>query len=191
MEAAKSGKLRVFGLGYNRICFTHIDNYCHGLIISEKVLYPDSPALDKFYIITDGKTHPKGGQYLLFWKIMDEVVMAMGFTSLWSKAKLPTGLLMFLAAICEFIGNLLGITMKLNKFNVTVLTMHRWFDIKAAEKDLDFQPIVGFREGWDETIEWFKQNWLPKQAASKSLFGIASATQDKIDIQDISAKKVR
>jgi nucleoside-diphosphate-sugar epimerase len=30
LEAAGNGKLRVFGHGKNRICFTHIDNYCHG-----------------------------------------------------------------------------------------------------------------------------------------------------------------
>ena len=69
--------------------------------------------------------------------------------------------------------------------------MHRWFDIKAAEKDLGFQPIIGYREGWDETIQWFKENWLPKQSKSKSLFGIAKDTQKKIDIQDTSSKKVR
>lgn len=191
LEAAMSGKLRVFGEGYNRICFTHVDNYCHGLIISEKALYPDSPALGKFYIVTDGKTHPNGEQYLIFWKILDEAVKAMGFTSLWDKAHIPKGLLMFVATICEFIGNLIGVTMKLNRFNVIVLTMHRWFDIKAAERDLGFQPVIKFREGWDETIQWFKQNWLPNQPKSRGLFGIAKSTQSKIDIQDMSSKKTQ
>jgi nucleoside-diphosphate-sugar epimerase len=106
LEAAGSGKLRVFGPGYNRICFTHVDNYCHGLIIAEKALVPDGPALGKFYIVTDGKTHPGGEQYLIFWKILDEAVTAMGFTSLWDKFHLPKGLLMFVATICEFIGEL-------------------------------------------------------------------------------------
>merc|ERR1719183_2914629 len=115
----------------------------------------------------------------------------MGFASLWSKMKLPKALLFGLAYICEALGWLTGTIFKLNYFNVLVLTMHRWFDIKAAEKDLNFQPIIGFREGWDETIVWFKENWLPKQAESKSLFGIAKQSQDKIDIQDESAKKVK
>lgn len=78
------------------------------------------------------------------------------------------------------------------QFNVTVLTMHRWFDIKAAEEDLGFKPIIGYREGWDETVEWFRSNWLPKQRTnSGGILGIATATQEKIDIQDMSAKKVR
>jgi hypothetical protein len=61
-ETAGTGQLRVFGNGRNRICFSHVDNYAHGLIIGERALTPGSPALGKFYIVTDGSTHtdPKG-----------------------------------------------------------------------------------------------------------------------------------
>jgi nucleoside-diphosphate-sugar epimerase len=58
LEAAGSGNLRIFGDGKNRICFSHVDNYCHGLIIGERALYKGSPALGNFYIVTDGDTHP-------------------------------------------------------------------------------------------------------------------------------------
>ena len=190
LEAAGTGRLRIFGEGKNRICFTHVDNYCHGLIIAERALKPDSPALGKFYIVTDGITHPNGEQYLIFWEILDEAIKAMGFKSLWEKAKLPKPLLFFLAYICEFVGWAFGTVFKLNYFNVLVLTMHRWFDIAAAEKDLDFEPIVDFREGWDETIVWFKENWLPTFSKG-SLTGINESTQAKINIQakDPSADK--
>ena len=56
LEAAGSGRLRIFGTGKNRICFTHIDNYCHGLIIAERQLYKGSPVLGKFYITTEALT---------------------------------------------------------------------------------------------------------------------------------------
>ena len=68
LEAAGTGRLRVFGKGFNRICFTHVDNYCHGLIIAERALKKNSPALGQFYITTDGRTHPNDEQYLIFWK---------------------------------------------------------------------------------------------------------------------------
>ena len=58
LEAAGTGRLRIFGEGKNRICFTHVDNYAHGLIIAERALHSGSPALGKFYIVTDGATHP-------------------------------------------------------------------------------------------------------------------------------------
>lgn len=60
--------------------------------------------------------------------------------------------------------------------------MHRWFSIKNAEKDLKFEPVIGFEEGWSDMAEWFKQEWLPKQA-SRNTYGIAQQSQAKIDIQ--------
>jgi nucleoside-diphosphate-sugar epimerase len=38
LEAAGTGSLRIFGNGKNRICFSHVDNYCHGLILGERAL---------------------------------------------------------------------------------------------------------------------------------------------------------
>jgi len=190
LEAAGTGKLRVFGDGENRICFTHVDNYCHGLILGEKALYKGSPALRKFYIVTDGITHPNGVQYLIFWRILDEAIVAMGFKSLWKKMKLPKWFLFGLAAMSEFMMKYIFTTtvFKLNYFNVLVLTMHRWFDIAAAEKDLGFKPIIGFREGWDETIVWFRENWLPTFQKTGSIIGLSSKTQEKINIQAAGKK---
>merc|ERR1719439_219042 len=89
LEAAGTGRLRIFGDGENRICFTHVDNYCHGLILGERALYPGSPALGKFYIVTDGSTHVYPRGCCDFWRALDEMVVAMGFVSIWSKFKLP------------------------------------------------------------------------------------------------------
>lgn len=164
----------------------------------------------------------------------------MGFTSLWDKMKLPVGgeraacgvpveygacvtrllqvwLLKPVALGAEAVGKCFGTTFKLNRFNVRVLTMHRWFDISAAERDLQYrvrellllliafcgfisrlkggvgpavcrggvlllpeklrnktkrdslsQPIVAFREGWKDTISWFKVATFPRHCTSPS-----------------------
>ena len=191
LEAAGSGKLRVFscartGYGFNRVCFTHVDNYAHGLIIAERALYKNSPALGKFYIVTDGDTHPFKDGYAYFWVAIDEAVKAMGFLPLFARVKLPDWLLFPVAYLCELFTMVSGIKTKLNIFNVTVLTMHRWFAIDAAEKDLGFKPIIGFHEGWADMCSWFKANWLPGYAARSgkgSMVGIAAQSQRKIDIQ--------
>mmetsp|Transcript_32553 Transcript_32553/g.100756 ORF Transcript_32553/g.100756 Transcript_32553/m.100756 type:complete len:419 (+) Transcript_32553:377-1633(+) len=188
LEAAGTGRLRIFGPGLNRICFTHVDNYCHGLIIAERALYPKSPALGKFYITTDGSTHPDGEQYLIFWKELDRAIVGMGFTSIWQKMHLPIWFLMPIAYLCRMFEILLSTTIKLNPFNVRVLVMHRWFDIANAERDLKFKPIIPYEDGWTETIQWFKDNWLPK-FENKGIFGIAKQSQAKIDIQEASRQK--
>lgn len=81
-----------------------MDNYAHGLIIAAKALYKGSPALGKFYIVTDGDTHPFSDGYAHFWEVVDRFSHAMGFTPISSKWKLPAWLLLPVAYICDFIG---------------------------------------------------------------------------------------
>jgi len=189
LEAAGTGRLRIFGNGRNRICFTHVDNYAHGLIIAERALTKGSAACGKFYIVTDGATHPHKEGYLYFWDVMDEAAVAMGFTSLKAKMHLPHALLLVVAYVCEVIGWALGITLKLNLFNVKVLTMHRWFDISAAESDLGYAPIIGYKDGWSDTLSWFRAHWLPTFSTKADLIGLSTSTQAKIDIQAAGTKK--
>jgi len=183
LEACGTGRLRVFGAGTNRICFTHVDNYAHGLIIAERALYQGSPACGKFYIVTDGNTHPYPEGFLHFWEVIDQANTAMGFPSIWNKASLPIWLLWSVATICELIGMLIGTTLKLNRFSVRMLTMHRWFDTTASEKDLGYRPIVSYSEGWADTLVWFRENWLPTFDAAAGIVGLHSGTQNKIDVQ--------
>ena len=112
--------------------------------------------------------------------------MGCGFPSLWAKAHYPVWLLTPVAYVCLALGWLLGTTLKLNPFNVRVLVMHRWFDIAAAEADLGFAPIIAYEEGWQETIAWFREHWLPTYERSSGWLGIATQSQAKIDIQEAS-----
>jgi nucleoside-diphosphate-sugar epimerase len=154
LETCGSGKLRVFGKGENKISVCYVDNYCHGLICGADVLEKDSDALGKFYIVTDGPE-----QY--FWKILNEAAVAMGFTDLFSKFHLPIWLLMMVAYSANVIGYCMRKTFKLNPFNVKMLTIHRYFSIENSIRDLKYEPVVQFEEGWQKTIDWYKVHWLP------------------------------
>ena len=166
LMTAKSGKLRIFGDGNNIISFCHVDNYCHGLILGYEALYAGSPALGKFYIITDGPPQ-------VFWKVLDEAVVAMGFRSLWSKLHLPVVFMIFLAHVVVWIGkvyawvtgtpeHVVNYHLKLNPFAVKMLVINRYFDISNARRDLHYEPLVSFDEGWKQTIHWFREFWLPQ-----------------------------
>jgi len=98
----------------------------------------------------------------------------MGFTSLFSKMKLPTWLMMTLAYIVVFIGkiwsnitgtpeHIVNYKLKLNPFAVKMLVIDREFNIKNAQNDLHYTPLITFEQGWLQTIKWFQENWLPKQ----------------------------
>ena len=47
-----------------------------------------------------------------------------------------------------------------------MLMINRYFDISAAKKDLHYEPVIKFEEGWAMTIDWFQKNWLPKYLES-------------------------
>lgn len=166
LETAGSGKLRIFGPGKNLISFCHVDNYCHGLILGEEALFPGSPALGKFYVITDGPPQ-------VFWKVLDQAVVGMGFRSLWNKTHLPTWFMLILAQLIVLMGDMFAFLtntpkhvvnyrLKLNPFAVKMLVINRYFDISAATRDLKYAPLISFEDGWRETVLWFQQNWLPK-----------------------------
>jgi len=198
LEAAGTGKLRPFGTGGNRVCFTHVDNYAHGLILAERQLYPGSTVLGKFYIVTDGQTHSSTTRvsYVLLWEAINQAVVGVGFQSLSEKWKLSFPFLYVIALMGEIVAWILGVTFKLNVFNVFVMTMHRWFKIDAAERDLKYTPIIPFEEGWRDTIDWFRICWRPafdkeQEALSRAPFlqrwlGIHAKTQAKIDVHNLT-----
>ncbi len=129
-SAAPGGGLRIFGDGKNKISFCHVDNYCHGLILGAEALYGGSPALGKFYVITDGPP-------VQFWRALDEAVVGMGFDSLWDKFHLPAWFMILLGYLCLWLGNLFAFLtgtpkhvvnykVKLNPFAVKMLVIHRY-----------------------------------------------------------------
>lgn len=171
LETAASGKLRIFGKGDNMISFCHVDNYCHGLILGGEALYPGSPALGKFYIVTDGAPQK-------FWSVLNDVIVYLGFTSLHSKFHLPVWFMLPLAYLVLYMGNVyaaltgtpkhvVNYHLKLNPFAVKMLIIHRYFNISAAQHDLQYAPVISFEKGWEETKVWFKEHWLPEFEARK------------------------
>eukprot|EP00238_Polyblepharides_amylifera_P000182 CAMPEP_0196572380 /NCGR_PEP_ID=MMETSP1081-20130531/2445_1 /TAXON_ID=36882 /ORGANISM="Pyramimonas amylifera, Strain CCMP720" /LENGTH=355 /DNA_ID=CAMNT_0041889687 /DNA_START=20 /DNA_END=1087 /DNA_ORIENTATION=- len=151
----KTTRLRIFGSGKNKCSCTHVDNYCHGLILGERALYPGSPALGKFYIVTDGPPQ-------LLWDVIDNARVAMGSVSLRDKFSLPYWFIMPLAHACNVVGWVLGRKFKLTPFSVKMMVINRYFIIDAAKRDLGYEPVISFENGWASTIDWFKENWLPE-----------------------------
>ena len=164
LETAGNGRLRIFGKGQNKISVCFVDNYAHGLMCGADALYEGSPALAKFYIVTDSEPQ-------LFWKMINKAIVAMGFTDLNAKFHLPVWLLYGVAYVANVIGWIIGKKFKLNPFNVKMLIIHRYFSIANAKRDLKYEPIKDFDEAWPMTIEWFKTNWLPGFLQAKQLGG--------------------
>ena len=156
-------RLRVFGPGTNLVSVCYVDNYCHGLILGERALYPNSPCLRKFYICTDGEP-------VNLWRFIDRAITAIlpSKTSLFAKFKLPGWSFMYpLGRLCECVGYVTGKKLKLNTFSVRMLLINRYFDPSESKRDLGYEPIVAPEEAWAKTEDWFKREWVPKYAAER------------------------
>eukprot|EP01134_Creolimax_fragrantissima_P007654 CFRG7654T1 len=163
LHASYNGKLRIFADGNNVVSFTHVDNYCHGLILGYDALYKGSPALGNYYVVTDGEP-------VVFWDAIDQACVAMGYTSLHSKFHLPFALLFVIAHICDFFTTLFGLQRtNLNPFTLKMLTIHRYFMIDNAKRDLGYRPLMTFSEGWSSTLQWFAEHkkWWQAKATGK------------------------
>lgn len=153
-------KVRIFGTGKNMCSFTHVDNYCHGLIIAERALTPGSPACGGFYIVTDGAPQP-------FWPSVDRALQAVGCRSVFAKARLPSWFILPLAYLVACVGALMGRKLKLNPFAARMLMIHRWFNIDSAKRDLGYEPLIDFEKGWADTCTWFATVWEPKYGPNR------------------------
>lgn len=152
MDAARTGKLRVFGSGKNCISMVYVDNYCHGLILGyHALLRPDAAdtVAGEFIIVTDGGK-------VVFWDALDQAAVFLGYPSLLAKAHLPRTLLMVVAYVALGFGWLLGRAFKLTPFTVKMLTIDRWFKTDKSKALLGYSPLVPFSGAWMETLEWFK-----------------------------------
>jgi nucleoside-diphosphate-sugar epimerase len=144
-------QLRIMGSGRNRVSMTHVDNYSHGLILALDALEPSSPALGQFYIVTDDK--PQN-----LWEILDRAVVRAGGTSVYDKFRVPSPIMYAVAYVAQFLGWFTGIKFRITPFNVTMLTIDRFFNIEDAKRDLKYTPLKTFDQGWEETLQWFQAN---------------------------------
>ena len=137
-----------------------MDNYCHGLIIGEAALVAGSPACGNFYIVTDGAPQD-------FWRVLDVALVAVGCTSVFAKFRLPKWFILPIAYLATALGMLMRRRFKLNPFAARMLMIHRWFDIEASRRDLAYEPIIPFEQGWADTVEWFRTVWAPQHGPNR------------------------
>lgn len=176
LTAIGQNRLRIFGDGKNKMCVSFVSNYSHGMICAGEQMLKDHEKIEnKFYVVTDGVTQPYAGQCVRFWRFVDHFAIAMGFESLFLKIKLPAFFMYFVAMIMQVVHFFFqSFKPRFTTFNIKLLTMNRFFPCDNACHDLSYVPIVDHRTAVNITIEWFKQNWLPKFKDIQSKWSIVS-----------------
>ena len=79
----------------------------------------------------------------------------MGYTSLFSKFKLPTTLMYTISHAAQLMNKVFNSGYRLSPFAVNMMIIDRYFDISESVDELGYEPVIEFEEGWKQTIDWF------------------------------------
>jgi 2-alkyl-3-oxoalkanoate reductase len=137
---AKSGKLRRVGNGRNRVDTTYIDNAVAAHLAAFDQLSPTAACAGKAYFIANNEPRP-------LWELIDQMLAC---------ADLPPVKRSISATTAYIVGAMLeGIyTMSrrrdeppMTRFVARQLSTDHWYDLSAAQHDLEYQPVVTIDEG--------------------------------------------
>eukprot|EP00485_Elphidium_margaritaceum_P006548 CAMPEP_0202687828 /NCGR_PEP_ID=MMETSP1385-20130828/3423_1 /ASSEMBLY_ACC=CAM_ASM_000861 /TAXON_ID=933848 /ORGANISM="Elphidium margaritaceum" /LENGTH=627 /DNA_ID=CAMNT_0049342677 /DNA_START=183 /DNA_END=2066 /DNA_ORIENTATION=+ len=151
IQAAKSGKLFIFGDGQSTVSFTHVDNVCWALILAAYHLHQPqqrSKIGGEFYFVTDD------GAY----NIWDKIEAAIkeydaSITPITQRMYLNKYLLYALGYVGELYTKATGKFVKLTPFTVRMLTMNRYFSIKKIKTELGYRPLIEHEKGWNDVMQ--------------------------------------
>ena len=141
-------KKMLIPMGFNESIVTpcHVDNLVHSLLLAAQS--PNSPG--KIYFINDGN---KIGHS----KFLGDQLKASGVD--WEpKFKIPYVVGYSIAAILEFVYKILKSEEPpvLTRFAVAALSGSRSYSTLRARRDLDYKPIISYKEGMKRLEEWVK-----------------------------------
>jgi nucleoside-diphosphate-sugar epimerase len=149
LERARQGKLRIVGDGENKVDVTHVD--------SAAVAHLN--ALDA---LLAGRGHGKAyfisqGQPVKLWEFVNRLLSGAGLPHVTQKISLRRAYL--LGAILEGIWTIFRLKGEppMTRFVAVELAKDHWFDIRAAQQDLGFQPQHDTWQALDKLAQTFRE----------------------------------
>jgi len=149
LELISKGLFRIIGDGCNLLSLCYIDNLIYGVMLAEK----EQRAEGETYFFADARPYTVN-------EIAETIAKEEG-------KSLPISHMPFWAANMLSIGltipaKLFGFTSPLTRNTVKELKNNWFLDIKKAQSELGYQPIVEFKDGVKKTVEWFMNEYLVK-----------------------------
>jgi nucleoside-diphosphate-sugar epimerase len=151
LKLIHKGVFRIIGSGNNLVSLCNIDNLIHGLLLAEQ----EQRAEGEIYFLADARPYTVN-------EIAETIAKEEG-------KPLPIPHMPFWGANMLSIGlslpsKLFGFTSPLTRNTVKELKNNWFVDIKKAQSQLGYQPIVELKDGVKKTVEWFINEYLVKHS---------------------------
>lgn len=154
LDRARRGRLRIVGRGDNLIDMVYVENAATAhLLAAEALAQPNSPASGKAYFISQG-------QAVNCWDWIGEILALAGLEkprkAVSAKAAYRVG------AVLEGIWRTLRLPGEppMTRFVAAQLSTSHYFDISAAQRDLNYTPAISTEEGMQRLAAWIREQQL-------------------------------
>jgi nucleoside-diphosphate-sugar epimerase len=137
--AARRRRLPMIGDGRNAVDLTYVENVAHALALAATA----TAANGHTYTITNG-AHP------LLWEVISDVLAELGLPPIRRHLSLDAALAV--AGTLEVVATLTQREPLLTRYTVTILARTQTYAIHAAERDLNYTPIISLADGIARTL---------------------------------------
>jgi len=151
IEKARLGRLRLVGDQDGLVDSVYVDNAAQAHVMAAKHLQFDSALGGKNYFITNGEPCTMA-------ELINGILATAGLLPI---EKRVSGKMAYTAgAFFEMLYRCVGAKKEppMTRFVARQLATAHWFDISAAQRDFDYQPLVSHREGLQRLRAWFQDH---------------------------------
>lgn len=137
---ARAGRLRIVGDGRNEVDMIYIDDAAEAHLRAAERLAPGSPVAGGAYFLSAGKP-------VRLWEMVNHLLAAADLPPL--TRAVPARLALAAGFVLEALYRALPLRGEplMTRFLARELATSHWFDISAAQRDLDWKPEIGLDEG--------------------------------------------
>ena len=139
LKAARSGRLRQFGSGENRVDLTYVENVAHAILLALDA----RAAVGRTYFITND-------EHVRLWPVIRRLLQSLHLPH--QLKPLPLSLALAAAALMEAGSRVTGREPPLTRYGVGVLARTQTYNIAAARRDLGYAPVVSVEFGINATL---------------------------------------
>jgi nucleoside-diphosphate-sugar epimerase len=146
----RAGSLMRIGDGKNRVDVLYIDNAAEAHVLAADSLKARPELSGRVYFLSQGEP-------VLLWDMVNGILKAGGFPPIrWS---MSSSTALRLGAAMEWLYRTFHLPgePRLTRFTARELSTSHWFDIRAAQRDLEYVPRVSIREGLARLETWLRE----------------------------------